>query len=127
MSTPEYNDIADQKRTADSRKKFAERLRADSEKPLTSEEVAKEFDRGNPETREEKEREGMIEEDANGLRNEYFESEMEPWGQGEEKGGRRRKTHRKRHHKKKTYKKHRKISRKHKKRSSKRSTKRCRK
>jgi hypothetical protein len=127
MPTGEFNERINEEKTAVSRKKFEERLRADSEKPLTSEKVAKEFDRGNPETREKKEREGMIEEDANALRNEYFESEMEPWGEKGENGGKRRKTHRKKHYKKKTYKKHRKTSRKHKKRSSKRCTKKYRK
>jgi len=83
--------------------------------------------KGIEELKEKKEREGMVEEDAKGLRDEYFEAEMEPWGQGDESGGKRRKTHRKKHYKKKTYKKNRKTSRKHKKMSSKRSTKRYRK
>jgi hypothetical protein len=127
MPTGEFNERINEEKTAVSRKKFEERLRADREKLLSSEEVEKEFARGNPESREKKEREGMVEEDAKGLRDEYFEAEMEPWGQGDESGGKRRKTHRKRHYKKKTYKKHRKTSRKHKKMSSKRSTKRYRK
>uniref|UniRef100_A0A6C0AR16 Uncharacterized protein n=1 Tax=viral metagenome TaxID=1070528 RepID=A0A6C0AR16_9ZZZZ len=124
MLTSEYNAIADQERTADSRKKFEERLRADSDKSLTPKEAEQEFARGSPETREKKEREGMIEEDPKELRNEYFETKMEDWGKSE-MGGKRRKTHRKRHHNKKTYKKHRKASRKHKKTSSKHTSKRC--
>jgi hypothetical protein len=79
--------------------------------------------KGIEELREKVERSKMLGEDNR----ELFEAEMEPWGQGEEKGGRRRKTHRKKHYKSKTYKKHRKTSRKHKKRSSKRSTKKYRK
>jgi hypothetical protein len=113
MSSREFNDRINEDRTAVSRKKYEELVRADREKLLSSEEVAKEFARGNPETREKKELELMIEEDPNEVR--------------DKSGGKRRKTHRKKHYKSKTYKKHRKTSRKYKKISSKRSTKKYRK
>jgi hypothetical protein len=106
-----------------SRKKFEDRLRAEYEKPLTSEEQADIFARGSPETRQEKERQDMFEEDPK-ERREYFEAEMEPWGQEDEKGGRRTKTHRKRHYKKKTLKKRSKTNRKYKKSYKKKSMKR---
>ena len=104
MPTGEFNERVNKERTRASRERFDELFREDQEKPLTSEELEREFARGSPETREKGEREDMIEEDPKELRNEYFETEMEDWAK--EKGGKRRKTHRKRHHKKKTYKKH---------------------
>ena len=126
LNTGEFNKLLEKKRIEDSRGIFEEKLRKEyeNESPETF------FEKGPPERRkkeeedrEKMEREGMLERDPIGRREEYFEAEMEPWG---EKGGRKR-THRKRHSKRKTHKKHRKTSRKHKKRSSKRSTKRSRK
>lgn len=103
-----------------SRKKFEDRVRGEYAKQLTSKEQADIFARGSPETREKQEREQMFEEDPK-ERREYFEAEMEPWG---ENGGRRRKTYRKRHYKKKTLKRRSKTNRKYKKNYKKRSTKR---
>ena len=127
LNTGEFNKILEKKRIEDSRGIFEEKLRKEyeNESPETF------FEKGPPERRkkeekerEKMEREGMLERDPIGRREEYFEAEMAPWG---EKGGRRRKTHRKRHYKKKTLRKHLKTSRKHKKGSSKRCTKRHRK
>lgn len=86
-----------------------------------------EFSKGSPESRQLQERARMILEDPIGRREEYFETDMEPWGQDEETTGGRRRTHRKLHYKKKTLRKRGKTNKKHKKRHFKRSTKRCRK
>ena len=121
LNTGEFNKILEKKRIEDSRGIFEEKLRKEyeNESPETF------FEKGPPERRkkeekerEKMEREGMLERDPIGRREEYFEAEMDPWG---EKGGR------KRHSKRKTHKKHRKTSRKYKRSSKKRSTKRSRK
>ena len=133
INTGEFNELDKMDKIKQSREKWDKKLN-EAEK---NESIETFFEKGPPErrkaeeqVREKMEREEMIEQDPSELREQYFETEMEPWGH-DEMGGRRRKTHRKRHPKRKTLRKRGKTNRKYKKgpykRSMKKSMKRSRK
>lgn len=107
INTGEFNELDKMDKIKQSREKWDKKL-SEAEK---NENIETFFEKGPPErrkaeeqVREKMEREEMLEQDPSELREQYFETEMEPWGH-DEMGGRRRKTHRKRHPKRKTLRK----------------------
>lgn len=125
INTGEFNELDKMDKIKQSREKWDKKL-SEAEK---NENIETFFEKGPPErrkaeeqVREKMEREEMLEQDPSELREQYFETEMEPWGH-DEMGGRRRKTHRKRHPKRKTLRKRGKTNRKYKKGPYKRSMK----